>query len=98
MPEATPAVSTARTGPAHTNHKALRAKYLRLVVRRPLDRNSLSSNDLRNPCAGPDREDVYDGFDILERVLRDRYSDHESVLAKIVEEINQSNGPRKRQP
>lgn len=40
-------------------------------------------------------EDVFDGFDILERVLHDTYSDHESALAKMVNQINRRKGPRK---
>lgn len=41
-------------------------------------------------------EDVFDGFDILERVLHDIYSDIESILSKMVREINRRKGPRKR--
>jgi hypothetical protein len=41
------------------------------------------------------QKDVYDGFDILERVLHDMYSDHETELAKMVAQINRRKGPRK---
>lgn len=41
-------------------------------------------------------DDVFDGFDILERVLHDIYSDHDSVLAKMVRQIIRKKGPRKR--
>lgn len=41
------------------------------------------------------RKDVYDGFDILERVLNDVYSGHESELAIMVRQINRRKGPRK---
>jgi hypothetical protein len=39
--------------------------------------------------------DVFDGFDILERVLQDRYSAHAGVLARTVKQINRRRGPRK---
>jgi Domain of unknown function (DUF4145) len=41
-----------------------------------------------------ERNDVFDGFDILERVLYDTYSDHESELAKAVKQINKRKRPR----
>jgi len=41
-------------------------------------------------------DDVFDGFDILEQVLHDIYSDDASVLAKMVKQINQRKGPRKK--
>jgi Domain of unknown function (DUF4145) len=40
-------------------------------------------------------DDVFDGFDILERVLQDMYSAHAGVLARTVKQINQRRGPRK---
>ncbi|QEH36352.1 hypothetical protein OJF2_49130 [Aquisphaera giovannonii] len=40
-------------------------------------------------------DDVFDGFDILERVLEDMYSEHPGELAKAVKEINRRKGPRK---
>jgi hypothetical protein len=40
------------------------------------------------------REDVFDGLDILERVLHDMYSIHEGELAKMVRQINKRKGPR----
>ncbi|HEX3148647.1 MAG TPA: DUF4145 domain-containing protein [Gemmataceae bacterium] len=42
-----------------------------------------------------DRKDVIDGFDILERVLHDKYSTHDGELAKMVAQINKRKGPRK---
>ncbi len=42
------------------------------------------------------RDDVCDGFDILERVLFDMYSDHESVMAKMIKGIIKRKGPRKK--
>jgi hypothetical protein len=42
-----------------------------------------------------ERTDVFDGFDILERVLHDMYSTHEGELAKMVTQINKRKGPRK---
>lgn len=39
--------------------------------------------------------DVFDGFDILERVFGDMYSEHPSLLAQAVKEINRRKGPRK---
>lgn len=42
------------------------------------------------------RKDVFDGFDILERVLNDMYTDHETELAKMVAQINKRKGPRKK--
>lgn len=41
-------------------------------------------------------DDVFDGFDILEQVLDDTYSKQVSVLAKMVKQINQREGPRKK--
>jgi hypothetical protein len=40
-------------------------------------------------------EDVFDSLDILERVLHETYTDHESLLAKTVNEIIQRKGPRR---
>ncbi len=40
-------------------------------------------------------DDVFDGFDILEQVLAETYTNHTSVLAKMVKQINQRKGPRK---
>jgi Domain of unknown function (DUF4145) len=40
-------------------------------------------------------EDVLDGFDILERVLHDMFSDADSRLAKTVKQINKRKGPRR---
>jgi Domain of unknown function (DUF4145) len=40
-------------------------------------------------------DDVFDGFDILERVLEDMYSEHPGELARAVKQINQRKGPRK---
>jgi hypothetical protein len=40
-------------------------------------------------------DDVFDGFDILERVLADMYSRHTGLLEKTVREINRRKGPRK---
>jgi hypothetical protein len=42
-------------------------------------------------------DDVFDGFDILERVLYDTYSAHSGTLAKLVKQINKRKGPRKAQ-
>jgi Domain of unknown function (DUF4145) len=42
-----------------------------------------------------ERKDVFDGFDILERVVHDMYSEHESELAKMVRQINKRKGPRR---
>jgi hypothetical protein len=42
------------------------------------------------------REDVFDGFDILERVLHDMYSTTDGELSKMVREINKRKGPRKK--
>lgn len=42
------------------------------------------------------REDVFDGFDIMERILDDLYSNNDSNLAKIVREINSRKKPRKK--
>jgi hypothetical protein len=41
------------------------------------------------------RKDVFDGFDILERVLHDMYSTHDGELAKMVSQINKRRGPRR---
>ncbi len=43
-----------------------------------------------------ERKDVFDGFDILERVLHDMYSTTDSELAKMVRQINKREGPRKK--
>jgi len=40
-------------------------------------------------------DDVFDGFDILERVLQDMYSKHPGELARAVKQINRRRGPRK---
>jgi hypothetical protein len=40
-------------------------------------------------------DDVFDGFDILERVLEDMYSERPGELARAVKQINQRKGPRK---
>jgi len=40
-------------------------------------------------------DDVFDGFDILERVLQDMYSKHPDELARAVKQINRRRGPRK---
>jgi Domain of unknown function (DUF4145) len=45
-----------------------------------------------------ERKDVFDGFDILERVLLDMYSTHEGELARMVAQINKRKGPRKNGP
>jgi hypothetical protein len=44
-----------------------------------------------------ERKDVFDGFDILERVLRDMYSTTEGALTKMVRQINKRRGPRKKE-
>jgi hypothetical protein len=41
------------------------------------------------------RNDVFDGFDILERVLDDMYTNSQGEMAKMVSEINKRGGPRK---
>lgn len=41
-------------------------------------------------------DDVFDGFDILERVLQDMYSEHPGELARAVQQINKRGGPRKK--
>jgi hypothetical protein len=41
------------------------------------------------------REDVFDGFDILEHVLLERYENPHGQLARVVKEINRRKGPRK---
>ena len=41
-------------------------------------------------------DDVFDGFDILERVLQDMYSDDSSELSRTVTQINMKKGPRKK--
>jgi hypothetical protein len=41
-------------------------------------------------------DDVFDGLDILEQVLNDLYTNHASALAKMVKQINQRKGPRKK--
>lgn len=41
-------------------------------------------------------DDVFDGFDILEHVLTETYTNHASELAKMVKQINQRKGPRKK--
>jgi hypothetical protein len=43
-----------------------------------------------------ERKDVFDGFDILERVLHDMYSMTDGELAKMVRQINKRKGPRKK--
>ena len=40
--------------------------------------------------------DVFDGFNILEWVLQDMYSEHSGELARAVKEINKREGPRKK--
>jgi hypothetical protein len=40
--------------------------------------------------------DVFDGLDILERVLQDMYSEHPRELTRTVRQINQRKGPRKK--
>lgn len=42
--------------------------------------------------------DVFDGFDILDQVLNDIYTNHASELAKMVKQINQRKGPRNKGP
>jgi hypothetical protein len=39
-------------------------------------------------------DDVFDGFDILERVLRDIYSRSDTLLSRMVRQINRRKGPR----
>jgi Tfp pilus assembly protein PilO len=39
--------------------------------------------------------DVFDGFDILEWVLRDMYSEHPRMLLSAVRQIDRRKGPRK---
>jgi hypothetical protein len=41
-------------------------------------------------------EDVFDGFDIIERILNDLYTQADSALAKIVRDINARRKPRRR--
>ena len=40
-------------------------------------------------------DDVFDGLDILERVLQDMYSEHPKELTKTVRRINKRKGPRR---
>lgn len=40
-------------------------------------------------------KDVFDGFDILEQILNDTYSNDASLLAKMVRQINKRKGPRR---
>lgn len=40
--------------------------------------------------------DVFDGLDIVERILIEQFEHADSELAKIVKEINKQRGPRKR--
>lgn len=47
-----------------------------------------------HPGVRVEHKDVFDGFDILERVLNYRYGNPDSELAKIVKEINKRKGPR----
>jgi len=42
------------------------------------------------------QDDVFDCFDILERVLQHMYSDHSGELARAVRQINKRKGPRKK--
>jgi hypothetical protein len=82
---------------------SLHARIERLETRKPklkdICKRMMAVKHLGNAGSHPGDivkvEDVYDGFDILERVLHDTYSDHESVLAKMVAQINKRKGPRK---
>jgi hypothetical protein len=40
-----------------------------------------------------DRKDVFDMFDILERVLEDLYANHTKNLAKLINAVNKAKGP-----
>jgi hypothetical protein len=42
------------------------------------------------------REDAFDGFDLLEHVLVERYEQHKKQLTKLRKEINRRCGPKKR--
>jgi len=43
------------------------------------------------------KEDVFDGFDILEHVLLEKYENPHSQLSHMVKQINKRKGPRKKQ-
>jgi len=49
-----------------------------------------------HPGAKVKQDDLFDGFDILERVLQDMYSEHPGELARAVRQINMRKGPRKK--
>ena len=49
-----------------------------------------------HPSGEISKEDVFDAFDILEKVLEDLYSDHLDLLAEKVKQINKRRGPSKR--
>lgn len=49
-----------------------------------------------HPGVNVEADDVFDGFNILERVLQDMYSEHPGELARVVKQINQRKGPRKK--
>jgi hypothetical protein len=50
-----------------------------------------------HPDMKVEADDVFDGFDILERVLHDMYSAHPGLLARVVKQINRKKGLRKPQ-
>jgi hypothetical protein len=53
---------------------------------------------LGNPGGHPGKvvtKEMFDGLDILERILQDIYSKSESRLARVVKVINKPKGPRR---
>jgi hypothetical protein len=83
--------------PLHQRIEGLAAKRPRL---KDICERMMAVKHLGNAGSHPGikvmADDVFDGFDILERVLQDMYSEHPRELTRTVRQINKRKGPRKR--
>jgi len=83
---------------------SLHQRIERLAVKRPslkeMCERMMAVKHLGNAGSHPGikvkADDVFDGFNILERVLQDMYSEHPRELTRTVRQINKRKGPRKR--
>ena len=103
IPKTTTAKSKSTTAKSKRKRLNLHDRIEKLRSRRPklgeLCDRMLAVKHLGNAGSHPGikvkRDDVFDGFDILESVLDAMYSGHAGAIAKAVKQINRRKGPRK---
>jgi hypothetical protein len=84
-----------RLSPHHRIEKLEKQRpRLKLICERMMAVKHLG-NAGSHPGGSVSADDVFDGFDILEKVLEDMYSKQSGELARAVKQINQRRGPRK---